>query len=88
VGLYHIRFLREEEIFAENTHYFELCPSDWKLIFQHAGWIVAFDQIYYQYPQIGLFRLLKSTWKKNDFEGFYGAILVRNDRWSKCYRDW
>ncbi|MDD5434875.1 MAG: hypothetical protein PH343_05540, partial [Nitrospira sp.] len=88
VGLHHVRQLLKTEVSAETTHIFELSPADWKLIFMHAGWSVYYDKIYFQYPSHGLLRLTKSLWKKMDFEGFYGAVLIRDTSFSKLYKDW
>ena len=38
IGLHHVRGNRKETVNAENTHIFELCPTDWKLLVQHSGW--------------------------------------------------
>lgn len=88
VGLRHIREKVQEERYAENAHIFELSPEDWRLIFQHAGWEIFHDEIYWQYPRKSILRLLKYFWRKYDFEGFYGAILVKNHSWSSLYMDW
>ncbi len=88
IGLLHIRQLQRQEIHAETTHIFELSPEDWRLLFLHSGWQIIYDKIYYQFPRVGLWRLTKKLWKRTDFEGFYGAVLVRNNEWSKLYKDW
>ncbi|PKN76422.1 MAG: hypothetical protein CVU52_04875 [Deltaproteobacteria bacterium HGW-Deltaproteobacteria-10] len=88
IGLHHIRGRSSSVVSAESTHIFELSPHDWKLIFMHTGWSVCFDKIYLQYPKYGLLRLTKSIWKKFDFEGFYGAVLVRDNTYSKLDKDW
>ena len=74
--------------YAENTHIYELCPEDWKLIFTFSGWKVVYENIYYQYPRYGLFKFTKYLWKKKDFEGFYGVILKKDFKYSKLYKDW
>jgi len=74
VGLHHLRSGRGEAS-SEDIHLFELCPDDWKLLFQYSGWKVLYEDIYYQYP----FFFLKWLWTWNDFEGFYGAVLVKDD---------
>jgi hypothetical protein len=76
------------EFCAENTHIFELCPEDWKLFFKFSGWRVVYDEILYQYPRRHPLRILNFLWKLSDFEGFYGAILIPDNSWSKFYRDW
>ncbi len=89
VGLHQIRRATDTRVMAaENTHIFELSPTDWKLLFRLSGWEVVEDSIFRQYPRFGPFRLLQPIWKKFDFEGFYGCILRRNDSYSKKYQDW
>ncbi len=88
VGLHHIRSGRKDDICAENTHIFELDPEDWKLIVQHTGWKVVKERIYYQYPRKHLLWITKYLWRKFDFEGFYGLILMKDDAWSSKYKDW
>jgi 2-polyprenyl-3-methyl-5-hydroxy-6-metoxy-1,4-benzoquinol methylase len=88
VGLHHIRHLQYRNVSAENTHIFELSPEDWRLIFLHSGWQIHYDNIYLQYPSNGLWRLTKTLWKNADFEGFYGAVLVKENDWSRLYKDW
>lgn len=86
VGFYHIRQNQDEEVFPENTHIFELSPDDWKLIFRHSGWRVVEEMVYRQYPQRSFLRLMKPFWKRYDFEGFYGAVLVRDRKWAERYK--
>lgn len=88
IGLHHIRNGDKRNVNPENTHIFELSPSDWRLIFMHSGWSIVSDKIYLQYPTRGLLRLMKGYWKKNDFEGYYGAILSRDCSWSQLYDGW
>lgn len=88
VGLHHIRADRKENVYAENTHIFELNPGDWKFIIKHSGWEVVHEDIYFQYPKRSFWRITKMLWKKYDFEGFYGMILKRDDTWSLRYMDW
>ncbi len=89
VGLHHIRNSdKNKKCTPENTHIFELSPSDWKLLFTHSGWSIVSDKVYLQYPNKGLLRLMKGYWKKNDFEGFYGAVLMRDHSWSQLYNGW
>lgn len=57
----------------ENTHLFELCPADWGEIFRRAGWEVAEERTYFQYP--GWMPFLAPYWRLFDFEGFWGAVL-------------
>lgn len=89
VALEYIRNQTDEKIVhSENVHIFELNPNDWKLIFKHAGWEVLEEKIYYQYPKYNPLRLLKNAWRQFDFEGFYGVILKRNDKWKSKFKDW
>jgi hypothetical protein len=73
---------------AEGVHIFELCPDDWKQIFKFSGWKISYEQIYTQYPKTGIFSLTKNAWKENDFEGFYGVVLEKDDTYKKLYMDW
>jgi hypothetical protein len=90
VGLHNVRHKNKEKIFAEDEHIFELSPSDWTLLFLHAGWRVKFSQIYYQYPRHIPFisYLLCRYWRSGDFEGFWGAILEKDTTYSDLYMDW
>jgi hypothetical protein len=63
-----------------------LSPTDWKLLFQHAGWQVVNEAIYRQYPFWSVWLLLKPLWKKLDFEGFYGVLLKRDRTWAELYQ--
>jgi len=87
VGLHHIRG-GLGNVYAENTHIFELSPKDWKLLVRHSGWNIAQERIYLQYPKWGLFWITKFFWRRFDFEGFYGMILTKDDTWSSRYMDW
>jgi 2-polyprenyl-3-methyl-5-hydroxy-6-metoxy-1,4-benzoquinol methylase len=82
VGLHHIRRNLHRPCNPENTHILELSPADWKLLFMHAGWAIREDRVYLQYPRFNILRLAKTIWRKVDFEGFWGAILVRDHTWS------
>ncbi len=88
VGLHHIRRGGLRDVYAENTHIFELSPNDWKLLARHSGWNIAKERIYRQYPKRGLFWITKALWKRFDFKGFYGMILIKDDTWSSKYMDW
>lgn len=88
VGLHHIRSGCEQEVQAEKTHIFELCPADWKLLLRHSGWDAVSEEIYLQYPRRGIWRMTQPFWRKFDFEGFYGMILKRDQSWSSKYLDW
>ena len=86
IGLHHLRHKQKRVVYAENTHIFELSPSDWKLIFQHAGWKVVNEVIYRQHPFWSVWVLMKPIWKKLDYEGFYGVILKRDRTWAQLYQ--
>ena len=90
VGMHHIRNDIAKDVFAEDVHVFELSPSDWTLLFLHAGWKVVNQGICYQYPRRLpiVSEVLKAYWRIFDFEGFWGAVLERDDSWSKLYQDW
>jgi len=89
VGLHQIRNVKNTSDFnAERTHIFELCHSDWDLIFQFSGWKIVYSQKYTQYPKSFPGNLLKYIWRKIDFDGFYGVILQRDDSVSSKYKDW
>ena len=88
IGLEHIRENSDTKVHAENIHIFELCPEDWKLLFKHTGWETMMEKIYYQYPRKHPLRLLKNSWAKYDFEGFYGILLKKNPYWTDKYLDW
>jgi hypothetical protein len=60
---------------SENTHIFELCPKDWKIIMKHGGWSPVYEEIYYQYS----WGILRRLWRWFDYEGFYGGIFERRD---------
>ena len=87
VGLHHIRG-GLGNVYAENTHIFELSPKDWKLLVRHSGWDIVKEKLYRQYPRRGLFWITKALWKRFDYEGFYGMILTKDDTWSSRYMDW
>lgn len=88
LGLHHIRQGQKEKVYAENTHIFELCPEDWKLLVKHCGWKVHKEKIYLQYPLYSPWWIIKYIWQRYDFLGFYGLILQRDETWSSRYKDW
>ena len=88
VALRHIRAGSQEDVYAENTHIFELSPEDWRVIIRHAGWNVFEEAVYLRYPRKGLLRATQCMWRRFDFEGFYGMILYRDDTWASRYKDW
>ena len=88
LGLHHIRHGLKESVGAERVHLLELCPQDLRLLFAHAGWRVESERIYRQYPLRSPLRATRALWVDWDFEGFYGAVLVPDDRWSSLYQDW
>lgn len=90
VGLHHIRSQSQKIIYAEDEHIFELSPDDWKLLLLHSGWRVTHDRIYYQYPRRRppISAMLRNLWKIFDYEGFWGAILEKDLKYSDLYQDW
>lgn len=90
VGLHNIRNKSDKLVFAEDEHIFELNPEDWALLFFHAGWRVVYSKIYYQYPRCWplVSQFLSSYWRKNDYEGFWGAILENDTAISDNYQNW
>jgi len=90
VGLHHIRNHSPANIYAEDEHVFELSPDDWRLLFLHSGWRTVRQKVYWQYPRkyVILRQLLGRFWRQYDYEGFWGAILVRDLSYSDRYLDW
>ena len=88
LGLHHIRMNMREKFGAERVHLLELSPEDWRLLFLHTGWRVRSERTYLQYPRFGPLRATAAAWRRYDFEGFYGAVLERDDRWSSLYESW
>ncbi len=90
VGLHHIRIRRNDIIFAEDEHIFELSPEDWSLLLLHSGWKVTYSKIYFQYPRKWplISQFLALFWRITDFEGFWGAILEKDMTFAKLYQDW
>jgi len=88
VGLHHLRRKSPDPVYAENTHIFELCPEDWGLIFNFAGWEIVFQDCYTQYPSVGLLNLTKYLWRRKDFDGFLGVVLKRCPEKADQYRSW
>ena len=88
IGLEHIRGNLKTKVHAENIHIFELSPQDWKLLFKHSGWEIIDETVYFQYPKKHFLRILKKSWAKYDFEGFYGVLLKKNHYWTDKYLDW
>jgi hypothetical protein len=88
VGLHQLRRQEKVATSAENTHIFELCPADWGLLFRHTGWSPVHEEVFWQYPRTGPLRLMRFYWAGRDFEGFYGALLQRDQTWSGLYQDW
>ena len=88
VGLHHLREGRRPIVTPENTHIFELSPGDWTLLARHAGWRVVDERIYRQFPQRGILRAMRRRWRRLDFEGFWGAILVPDSEYSRLYTGW
>lgn len=85
VGLQYIRLGRRQPVSAEGVHIFELSAEDWRLLFSFSGWRVVKDRIYYQYPRLRPLHILKPLLRASDYEGYYGAILVRDSTWRDLY---
>lgn len=85
VGLQYIRAGGDTLAGPETTHIFELKPEDWRLLFQFSGWSVIEDEIYRQYPSRRALRVTQPLWRSFDFEGYYGAILMPDQRWREAY---
>lgn len=88
VALHQIRRKEEKEMYAENTHIFELCPEDWKLLFNLSGWEVVEDDIYRMFPRKNPLVASSFIWKKLAFDGYYGCVLKKNDLYSSQYKSW
>jgi hypothetical protein len=90
VGLSQVRQGERVEQHAEDVHIFELSPDDWSHLLLHAGWKVEYQRIYYQYPRrIPLVRqIMGRLWRRDDFEGFWGAIVTKDLTFADCYKDW
>ena len=88
LGLHHIREGLKERRTAERVHLLELCPEDLRLLFAHTGWKVEKEDVYLQYPLRSPLRATRALWTRWDFEGFYGAVLSRDDTWSSLYGSW
>ncbi len=72
----------------EVTHIFELSPEDWNKLFKFSGWRIVKSKKYYQFPKNHPLFITKYLWKKLDFEGFYGAILEKDDTYSSQYDEY
>ncbi len=88
LGLHHIREGLRQPRTAERVHLLEFCPEDLRLLFAHTGWKVEKESIYRQYPLRSPLRAARALWARWDFEGFYGAVLSRDDTWSSLYGSW
>lgn len=88
IGMHHLRAMDTKDIYAENTHIFELSPNDWDLIFQFSGWEIVYNDKYTQYPKSFPYNLTKYMWRNIDFDGFYGVILKKNNIFASKYKNW
>lgn len=88
IGLHHLRQNWKRQVYAENTHIFELSPEDWELMFRFSGWKVVHEDFYTQYPEYHPLFWTRYLWRKMDFDGFYGAILKQSSDDSEWYQDW
>ena len=90
VGFHQLRRGSEGlEILPENTHFLELSPLDWKLVFEFSGWDIVHEDIFYQHPPLWhpLF-FTKFIWRYFDYEGFYGVILKPNKSKTQHLQNW
>jgi hypothetical protein len=88
MGLHHVRAGLRKPLAAESVHIWELSPEDLRLLFKHSGWKLEREWIYRQYPRFHPLALTRWIWRRWDFEGFYGAVLSRDDSWSSLYQSW
>jgi hypothetical protein len=90
VGLQYVRAGERVEHHAEEVHVFELSPEDWSVLLLHSGWRVEHERTYLQYPtRIPIVsNALRRLWRRDDFEGFWGAIATRDLSFADCYQDW
>lgn len=73
---------------AEDVHVLELSPDDWALLARFSGWRTVETRTYRQYPRFGPLRVTQPLWARGDFEGFFGAICLRDEELSSRYTDW
>ena len=80
---------KQDKVYAEGVHIFELSPTDWKRLVMHSGWRVIDSEIYCQYPVNSLFTpFYRWLWKRSDFEGFLALFLERDISQANRYQDW
>ncbi len=72
----------------ESLHIFELCPEDWKLLAQFAGYRCQVARIYRQYPLYHPLRIMAPLWRKLDFEGFLVLHLTPDRSVANRYTGW
>lgn len=88
VGLAYLsdKWPEENKPTIENTHIFELSPTDWKKIFHHTGWTVDQEMNLMMFPSKGISRfLLQPYWRHVSFEGFWFVSLIKNNKYSSRY---
>jgi hypothetical protein len=89
VGFSQIRNANDiRKLTPENTHIFELSPTDWELIFKFTGWELVYRRIYRQYPWWSKLFFMDHLWRIFDFEGFYGVVLKRSEINNKFFQEW
>ena len=88
VALHQIRDGSKADMYAENTHIFELSPEDWKLLFQLSGWKVEHESIFRLFPRKNILVLASLIWKRFKFDGHYGCVLSKDDTFSNRYKSW
>lgn len=80
---------RQDKVYAEGVHIFELSLADWKRLIIHSGWRVIDCEIYFQYPTNSIFTpFYRWLWRRSDFEGFLGLFLKRDISQADRYQDW
>lgn len=75
-------------VHAENEHFFELSPTDWKSLMLFCGWRPASDEVFQIAPRHGLYSLARLYWRRVSFTGFLGIYAERDLRVAERYLDW
>ena len=71
---------------VENTHIFELSPTDWEKIFLHTGWKIGNQWKLMMFPPNKLSRLIMQPfWRFVSFEGFWFVSLHKYSKYSAKY---
>lgn len=88
VALHQIRQESSNDMYAENTHIFELCPEDWNLIFKLSGWEIVYGEVFRLFPKKNILWVASILWKKFAFDGHYGCVLKKNNTYKNKYKSW